>query len=826
MAELPLLDANLKTASQGMAVSVNKPLGQAYYARYYRAAAAEDYVRLAIAGAEANPYVDVANAATAALNKVQADYEARRDLVQGLAQKQKAAQAKLNAARIKAASKTGVRGASFKEIVDAVKGYGDLVNDAASMYDERVDVSDVASTLDRAKSYGNIDSLKPAAIGAMQQLSQTIGRDGFDPRQLLVIAKSDAEGANAIQQIQGSADELKRGSAAAAMTELLTDKTRMGQKVMSESAAAQVAADMFKVPAHAATAKGKQLIQQQLFGEMKNIVAESEAEKKSYKVVQPLMNELIRMAINGDGGKALAAERKRQAAKKLTPDERGALDLFIAALRNDGMVDFTGETVTIDGVERPLSPEELKAGKAAFDKAKKFGAYRVDEAQWFDEEAMDQFRSSLKYGADADKARAEALARGSRTPDEVQREMAERFLRTATAAEDLEVYIPAERVSNRFEAQALGGAMHIANREGNLVFEQTREAPDRKRRLGGLGPVATGPLRAAQDVYRQLAPGDQPVLPADLKDGVEQLRRKYANNPKKAMLAVQYLLAQNMVRERAQQNPASAEPGANESNSPLNRDANRPPTPDVSGAQAAVDSAKAYVAAGGGRATPLNVSRALQDELFGSEAPPPAPAGVSAPAPAAPATDAVSNEAALQQLLGDAAVRAVGGGGPVVESTPVRIFSDTNTHLGGNTAVFGHVAPRATTSDRTMSDNEVDFAHLRNSARAAATQAGLGTKPISTAGDTGKSMNPITLNNGSRQPGTVRTQEEINRATALHNLTGGGGIPVAAAAYRTPVPSAAFAAPRRTIFTEAGEELQVTEETYNALLQGGLLGAP
>jgi hypothetical protein len=718
MAELPLLDANLKTASQGMAVSVNKPLGQAYYARYYRAAAAEDYVRLAIAGAEANPYVDVANAATAALNKVQTDYEARRDLVQKIQRENQAAMASLNAARIKAAGKTSGRGVRFKELIDLYKAMTPAAAAQDSAYRARQELGSMEALQAQAAAYGDISKASQSEASAFQQIAQTANRPDFKRSQLAVIAQKDSKESTAIRALLASDNELSRGSNAAMLRGVLE------REGMDSAAAAKLAGDVFRVDASLATEDAAAHVRGQLSQQLSQSVGASAGEERMKDVVFPAGVELMRMGLKnfqagGGGTGAVRAEQQRQAAQKLTPDERGALDLFIAALRNDGKV-TPDETVTIDGVERTLTEEELAAGKAAFDKAKKFGAYRPDEAQWFDEEAMDQFRSSLKYGADADKARAEALARGSRTPNEVQREMAERFLRTSTAAEDLEVYIPAAQVGNRFEAQALGGAMHIANREGKLVFDQTREAPDRKRRLGGLGPVATGPLRAAQDAYRQLAQGNDPVEPAALQPAVEQLRRKYANNPKKAMLAVQYLLAQNMVRERAQQNPASAEPGAIESNSALNRDANRPPTPDLPGAQAAVDDAKAYLAErrAGTEAERIAASAAMQDDFFGAAAP--APARVSAPA--APATPPVIGES-------------------MYETTGETPYTDADFQ-----------AERLDLESPVMTQQE------RLTGAMGEAQQLLRT-PIETAGAAGTAISPITTNNGSRQPAAVRPSQ-------------------------------------------------------------------
>ena len=190
MAELPLLDANLKTASQGMAVSVNKPLGQAYYARYYRAAAAEDYVRLAIAGAEANPYVDVANAATAALNKVQTDYEARRDLVQKIQRENQAAMASLNAARIKAAGKTGGRGVRFKELIDLYKAMTPAAAAQDSAYRARQELGSMEVLQAQAAAYGDISKASQSEKSAFQQIAQTAAGPTFKRSQPMSMYKN------------------------------------------------------------------------------------------------------------------------------------------------------------------------------------------------------------------------------------------------------------------------------------------------------------------------------------------------------------------------------------------------------------------------------------------------------------------------------------------------------------------------------------------------------------------------------------------------------------------------------------------------------------
>lgn len=756
---LQQLPASLAKASQGMATPPPVAMGQAYYQRYYPAAASEDYMRFAIQAAEANPYVDQANAMTAELNKLQAQSDARREVVQRVAREQQAAQAKLNAARIKAAGKAGRGGGvTFTDMVKAVKDYGGLLNDAASMYEKRIEVSDVKGTLDRAKSYGNIDSLSGSARGAMQQLSQTISREGFDPRQLLAIGKSDAEGASAIQAIQASNNDLTRGSAAAAMAELLTDKQRMGDKAMTEEQAAQVAGQIFKVPAQAATAAGKQFVQEQLFGEMKNIVSAGRAEQKSEQVVQPLMNEVIRIGIQrlGAGGRALEAERERQAAEQLNPAERGALDLYLAALRNDGKV-LPGEMISIGGgAERALTEEERKAGRAAWEKARKFNAYRPDEAQWFDDEFIEGFQDSIKYGVEAEAAREKALARGSRTPEEVQREMAERFLRASTAARDLEVYVDPELARDPFQQKTIGGAIHIANREGDRVFDASYKDDYRKRRLGG-GPGSSAPMKYARKMYMQMSGGDaqaEPLSDEALREGIDLIRKRFRNNPDKAVSATQYFLAQNIVKQR-QFEGKSVKPEAAEK-------AGKMPTPDVNpGGQRALEDAEQYL------------ERRRQSAPPAAPAPAPTAARAAAPTPTS-ALAAASVDADVQQVMAraDEEYKASRQGQVRTEIAQLLRESDAMA-ANGFTAnanalrkqaadIANQYAQELGTRDIGTMKPNLQGQKIMEDYASSITPQGTGRTPtpIQTAGDTGTAMAPIVTNNGSRNIGKVLTGRE------------------------------------------------------------------
>jgi hypothetical protein len=567
MAEMNMLPAQMATASKGMTAGMAVPaqtLAQSFYHSYYPLAAGMDRLQNARVAAEANPAVDVANAMAQEYNKMEAEFQKRADSLVAIAKQEQAARAKLNAARLKSL-KSGGGGARVRDVIDLIEAINTGAGKIATAEEARREAIGAEGLREQARTYGDIGSLGTSAKGAMQQFATTIARQGTGDTatQLRMIAENNAEGVNAIRAAQADGNELVRGSHARAMAQLLSDPARMGKgKALSDDEAAVVAAGLFNVPTDYATAKGAGIARQQFSDALSQIPAGGEGEER-LGINMDVGNEVLRRLVaqgfgSGGPGAAYAAEVKRQEAEKLNPQEQVALDVFLSALRNDGKVEV-GEMVSPGAGQeaRPISKEEIEDGRKVYLKAQRLKAYRPEDAAWFDEESLEKFRNQVEYGAKAKAKRDEAVARGARTPEEVRQEMAREYTKQRIAAENLEVYIDPTTVSSALEQEVLGGALHIARNEGEGVFDMKASHEDRARRLGGTGPLAQSPLRFSQRVYRQLQDPDndqRPVDPAQLQAGMQQIRRRFRRDPKKAKAAMQYLLAQNMVLEQKQSN--------------------------------------------------------------------------------------------------------------------------------------------------------------------------------------------------------------------------------------------------------------------------------
>ncbi|MCP4732196.1 MAG: hypothetical protein GY872_19195, partial [Roseibacillus sp.] len=355
-----------------------------------------------------------------------------------------------------------------------------------------------------------------------------------------------------------------------------------------------------------------------------------------------LVDEAIRLQLNRKGGGrggALGAEQRRQAAQQLSPTERAELKLYLGALQNDGEV-VAGEMVSLAGQPaRPISDDEIVAGKKAFQKAQKYDAYDAEDAKWFDEDFLRMHADKVDRSDEASVQRRLAFERGSRTPEEIQREMSEEFVRVATAARDLEDYIPlsATGINNGRDAKIIGGASHIARREGSQVFHLDQHHSDRQRRLGGRGPVASTPLRLALKAYQTQGGSEGKGLTPEQMRAAGQVLTNRFRDPEKRTIALQYLLAMQYVNDK------SAETGTAVPTTDLGGEAAPLPPPPVRsiGAGADVPDVAAWDAPAAAPPSPAARSRAAR---------PPAPAetaspmgGVEQPERANPTSDMMSD---------------------------------------------------------------------------------------------------------------------------------------------------------------------------------------
>jgi hypothetical protein len=545
----------------GMVMPTQQSLSQEIYQRYYPAIYAVDYMQQAIAAAEANPYVDTANALAVEVQGMQKRYDARRAELVAQQKAILAQRAKLNAARIKGASGGGYK--MLKLALEGIKAMEDIDVQMDTLRSGRLEMGGVEDRMAQVDTYGDINSLSSGGKAAIEAIAGVVEGDtatSATAQRIQAIAATE-EGA-ALQAIRASDDLLARGSAARALAIRLERNQKMGA-----GEAAQFAADYFDLGdmTQLATASGQAKVKQQLRSTVDEAVVSSGIGEDDLPRQRALAGEVVRLALTGIGaGKgAAAAVSAQEKAKQLTPQESADLRLYLAALANDGIANLEeGETVLTGGREVALTPKQIAAGKQAYDKAKKHGTFRAEDAAWFDDELLKMYKDKVERGAEADAKRAMAIGRAERTPEEVRREAAEQFVRTATAARDLEDYVPLDTpgVNSAFEATVMGGASHIARREGTGVFDLKAAHEDRARRLGGTGPLAQTPLRKAQDAFR-LAGGSETTPMSDEQFGkaAKALRQRFKRNPDRAEQALQYLFAMQLVSTQ-QRDGQSADP--------------------------------------------------------------------------------------------------------------------------------------------------------------------------------------------------------------------------------------------------------------------------
>ena len=568
------LPASMASASTGMAASIlptQQNLGQLMYQRYYPAIYYVGYMEQAVTAAEANPYVDSANTLLAEAQGLQKRSDARRAELVSQQKALLASRAKLHAARMKAGGKSDIK---YLELaLDAVKAMEgiDVSMDAARM--ERLGMGGVGDRMAQVDTYGDISALSQGARSAIEAIAGVVERNTATTADSARIADIAAtEGGAALQGIKALEDPLARGSAARALAVRLE---RSGK--MSPDKAAAFAADYMGLSdlPQLATAAGATQVRQQLKSTVNEAVVGSGIGEDDLPRQRALAGEVMRAALNriGAGSGAAAAYSAREKAKELTPQEDADLRLYLAALANDGVITEGGEDVMSGGRRVTLSADDIARGKDAYEKAKKHGTYRADDAAYFDDEFLLTYKEGIDRSELAKQKRLEAMTRAERTPQEVQREAAEHFVRTATAIRDLEDYVPldAEGVTSSFDATVIGGATHIARREGSGVFDLDAHHPDRKRRLGGTGPIAQAPLRQAQELFMRSGDKSTPMPEAELQQAVQALRNKYKRNPEKLEKAVQYLFAMQVVSMKAQE--------AGRDVPPVERAEDRPPAP-------------------------------------------------------------------------------------------------------------------------------------------------------------------------------------------------------------------------------------------------------
>lgn len=543
----------LQTASVGQApggMGVYQPgatVGASYYERYYPLRRNEALMRAAQKSAEGNPYIARLEILNRQLATIKDEADAREKLLQDLARQRQAQAARMDQARLVAAGKRGGGGFRMKDNIELLKVYTDVLEAEEKGYTARLESMDASGRQALANSFGTVGGMSTPLRGALSQVAARAGtlkgQNFKDPRVIQAVLSRDAEGQRLVAAARTEPDIIQKQSDAAAFQTMLTDSG------MSDVDAAKTAADVFGMEGWqslmpAAVAEQRKQVQSAVVDLPPAGVGEGVTAPRVKGLIESMLQAQVGAAA-GDGGAAYRAELKRQQAKQLTPEERRALDVFLGELRR------TGELPT---------GEAFKAGQAAYRKAKQFGSFRVEEAQFFDDQYIEDLRKEIGLGQRVMTEEEKALARAERSPEQIQRDMSEQFIRSVTAAEGLEV-VPTnfDDFDSPFKMRTYGGALDIVRKEGDAVFDPKAAPEDRTRRLGGKGPLKTRPHRAALRAFEaHRDPKLETITPEALSNGVAQLRKQFKGNPDAQRIAVSYFMAMNMVRDDQQRGETTA----------------------------------------------------------------------------------------------------------------------------------------------------------------------------------------------------------------------------------------------------------------------------
>jgi hypothetical protein len=539
-------------------------LGGSLYERYYPLRRNEALMRAADAAAVRNPFIPRLEVLNGQLAEIREQTDKRATLVEAEARRRQAALAQAGQLKLGLAAKRakGSGGVSMKDTIELMKLLADVGKAEATAYTARFEDMDITGKQAFANSFGTTGALPTSLRGSLQKLAVQADRLKkariTDPQVLESALGLDAKDSSTILAAVADDDQMAKLGQAAAFRSMLEDGGMAGAQ------ANKIAADLFGITnPDAVSADYTAATQERLKGALTDIIPAGKGEAARLPRVADLVEKTLEQmyggggGATGDGGAAYRAELERQKQQKLTPEERAALDRFLGSLRTTGQM--------------PTGPD-FEAGRAAYQKAKRFSAFRPEEAKWFDDEFLEQMFEQIGLTDQARTVEEKALARAERTPEQIQREMAQNFVRSVTAAEGLEV-VPAnfDDFQTPFQMRTYGGALDIVRKEGAAVFDPSAAPEDRTRRLGGKGPLKTRTHRAALRAYQMYRDDAAATIdPQSLSEGIAQLRKQFKGKPEAQRVAVSYFMAMNMVQDNLKRGGSGA---------PAPAEATPPPVP-------------------------------------------------------------------------------------------------------------------------------------------------------------------------------------------------------------------------------------------------------
>jgi hypothetical protein len=256
----------------------------------------------------------------------------------------------------------------------------------------------------------------------------------------------------------------------------------------------------------------------------------------------------------GGGGRGgiSASQLKALSPAKLPVEMQADLERYLTALSNDGIARAGEET----GMGYIMTAADIEVGRAAYQEAKRLGAYTIEQAPLFNDLFLAKVRQGATSRETLGRQRNAVLSDYEMTGVERQQQVARQFLDMRNAAEGLRVALPYEMYGSAHERDVMGEMMDIVQKEGDLVFESTSLPTDRERRLGGRGSKARKPHQFAKQLYSMDKARPGGVSQAE----VIPLINKRFRDPRQQEVALAYFLAMKEVELMGQQTGRKVEP--------------------------------------------------------------------------------------------------------------------------------------------------------------------------------------------------------------------------------------------------------------------------
>ena len=481
-----------------------------------------------------------------------------------LRNQQTAQLAALNTARtaaIKASSRGGGGGGgdkNIKNMIDAFKAAGQLKADNP--------------LADFVQALGTLDASLTPVAAAIAQDPDAIKSLRQGQKKAFTALKLDAEQAKAISSSRlGYFNDkdpqnklLSTAKKIGDATALLGATIELSQGALRADdveAARSAIADYYGLKVEQVSAEALADVQGQVRQYSEN-VARDPVERKALQEIGFALQQGAMGGGRGGGGGGGGARVAIPSIPKLSPAKQAALDKYLAALSDDGIAkvgELVGAGMQVGGMmaDDRLTQEDITAGIAAYEEARRTGAYTPEQAPLFERRYISLLRQQAEGAENVARQQEGVLQDYEMDAVGRQRAMARQFLDLQNAAEGLRVPLAYEAYGSTFERQVMGEMMDIVRKEGELVYDTGALPMDRERGLGGRGSSARAPHRFAKQLYSMDKSRPGGVQQSD----VIPLINKRFRDPRDQERALAYFLAMKEVDSIRAQTGARVEPG-------------------------------------------------------------------------------------------------------------------------------------------------------------------------------------------------------------------------------------------------------------------------